>query len=114
MYCEKCTCELKSKKIFQNTIVLIEHVVKCAADLFDIEEKDILGHWRKREVVHARFMAMYFLCFNSKYTLKSIGEYFSGRDHSSVCYSRDEMIKFIHEEPSTRMQYEELVKMINS
>lgn len=42
------------------------------------------GKWRKREWVEARHIAMYMIKKFTTLSLKKIGMYFGGRDHSTV------------------------------
>lgn len=43
---------------------------------------------QKRNVVHARQLAMYFGCLMTKKTLAEIGDYFGGKDHATVLHSK--------------------------
>jgi chromosomal replication initiator protein len=113
MYCEKCTCELKSKQIFEKKIESMKHIVECASNFFNIDEDLILGHWRKREIIFARYMVMYYLYKIGGYTYKSIADYFGNRDHSSVMYAKAEMEKFLEMEPITKIKYDSLTELIN-
>ena len=72
-----------------------EYVVKTVCDYFQINETEIAKKTRKREVVYKRKIAMYFLKKYTFQTLKTIGERFGRRDHTTVIHSlsslQDEM-----------------------
>jgi|GEM_PF-3115651 len=47
---------------------------------------------RKREIVHARQIAMYLLSTRTHLSLKSIGEMFGNMDHTTVIHARDSIL----------------------
>jgi chromosomal replication initiator protein len=55
----------------------------------DVSEDQIRGKTRKREVVRARQIAMYFAKKHTEHSLKDIGLHFGGRDHSTVIYANN-------------------------
>lgn len=63
--------------------VIIEAVSKDSG----ISIFDILRKTRKREIVTARHLCIYFIKEHTDYSLKSIGRFFSGRDHSTVIHA---------------------------
>ncbi len=65
----------------------IEEIQRIACEYFDISEDLIRGKTRKREVVQARQVAMYFSKQLTQHSLKTIGLHFGGRDHSTVIHA---------------------------
>ncbi len=69
------------------TEVNIEYLHKLAAKHFNINPENLLGKTRKKDIVIARQMAMY---LSKKYTnlsLKSIGEYYGKKHHTTVLHA---------------------------
>jgi chromosomal replication initiator protein len=56
-------------------------------DFFDVPYDKLLEKTRKREVVQARQITMYLAKMFTKNSLKTIGEHFGGRDHTTVIHS---------------------------
>ena len=51
-------------------------------------KEDVIGKSRKTEIVEIRHCACYILSINEIGSLKAIGRYFGGRDHSTVINAR--------------------------
>lgn len=65
----------------------IEEILKVVADYFDMKPEAIQAKNRKREIVQARQIAMYFAKKYTKASLSSIGSAIGGKDHSTVLYA---------------------------
>ncbi len=65
----------------------IEDVVKTVCDYFHVEPEKVLTKSRKREFAQCRQISMYVLNTKTRMSLKNIGEYFGGRDHTTVIHS---------------------------
>jgi chromosomal replication initiator protein len=77
------------KKIGKNvkTAITIEDIMRITAEYFGIQENLLLEKTRKKEIVIARQISMYLAKMLTSHTVKSIGLYFGGRDHTTVLYS---------------------------
>lgn len=69
------------------TEVGIDYIQKTVADYFEINLDDLKAKTRKKEIVIARQVAMYFSKEYTNHSLKSIGYHFGGRDHSTVIHA---------------------------
>jgi chromosomal replication initiator protein len=82
-----------AKTIMKNIVKDIENEVgidfiqKTVSDYFDIKTEDLKAKTRKKEIVTARQVAMYFSKEFTNHSLKSIGYHFGGRDHSTVIHA---------------------------
>jgi chromosomal replication initiator protein len=54
-----------------------------------VEEEKLQHKTRKREIVYARQLSMFFILKYTNYTLAEVGEMFGGRDYTTVIHSRD-------------------------
>jgi chromosomal replication initiator protein len=70
-----------------DTEVSIDYIQKTVAEYFHLKTEDLKDKTRKKEVVIARQLAMYFSKEYTNHSLKSIGYHFGGRDHSTVIHA---------------------------
>lgn len=82
-----------AKKVLRNFIktsskeITIETIQKMVCDFYEVPYDRLLEKTRKREVVQARQITMYLAKMFTKNSLKTIGEHFGGRDHTTVIHS---------------------------
>jgi len=82
-----------AKKVLRNFIktsskeITIDTIQKMVCDFFDLPYDRLLQKTRKREIVQARQITMYLSKIFTKNSLKTIGEHFGGRDHTTVIHS---------------------------
>ncbi len=67
--------------------ISIEYIQKLVCEYFEIPVDAVKSKSRKREIVQARQISMYLAKSHTKASLKSIGQFFGGRDHSTVIYA---------------------------
>ncbi|GAB4094519.1 chromosomal replication initiator protein DnaA [Flaviaesturariibacter terrae] len=82
-----------AKKVLRNFVkssskeITIDTIQKMVCDFFEVPYEKLLQKTRKREIVQARQITMYLAKAFTKNSLKSIGEHFGGRDHTTVIHS---------------------------
>ncbi|MDA3614931.1 chromosomal replication initiator protein DnaA [Polluticaenibacter yanchengensis] len=82
-----------AKKVLRNHIktsskeITIENIQKMVCEYFDVGYEKLQQKTRKREIVQARQITMYLAKAFTKNSLKTIGEHFGGRDHTTVIHS---------------------------
>jgi chromosomal replication initiator protein len=82
-----------AKKVLRNHIktsskeITIENIQKMVCEYFDVPFDKLQQKTRKREIVQARQITMYLAKAFTKNSLKTIGEHFGGRDHTTVIHS---------------------------
>lgn len=86
----------------------IDEIQRIACEYFDIPEDLIRGKTRKREVVQARQVAMYFSKQLTQHSLKTIGLHFGGRDHSTVIHANQSVEDHIDTNPKFANMIEEI------
>jgi len=69
-----------------------DQIITVASRYFSIPVEDVKGRRRKKEIVHARHVAMYLIREMTDMTLQAIGAVFN-KDHSSVLTSCDKIKK---------------------
>lgn len=70
-----------------DTEVNIDYIQKTVAEYYDVNARALKDKIRKKEIVMARQVAMYFAKMYTRHSLKAIGMHFGGRDHSTVIHS---------------------------
>jgi chromosomal replication initiator protein len=82
-----------TKKVLRNFIkssskeITIDTIQKMVCDYFNVPYEKLLQKTRKREIVQARQITMFLAKAFTKNSLKTIGEHFGGRDHTTVIHS---------------------------
>jgi chromosomal replication initiator protein len=82
-----------TKKVLRNIIktsskeVTIDAIQKMVCEYYTITYDKLQAKTRKREIVQARQISMFLAKKFTKNSLKTIGEHFGGRDHTTVIHS---------------------------
>lgn len=108
-YCElhktKATLEY-TKQILKDLIekpqrktINVEEIIMAVSSYYNIPNIDLRGKSRKKEIVRPRQIAMYLLRKESGMSFPSIGDHFSGRDHTTAMHACEKIEKLIeHDE----------------
>ena len=105
-----------AKQILKNLVrdidseVGIDYIQKTVSDYFKVPMEDLKAKTRKKEVVIARQVAMYFAKDYTNHSLKSIGYHFGGRDHSTVIHAVQSVNDMIDTNANFRHKMDELKK----
>ncbi len=67
--------------------VSAKKIIRTIAEFYEMNERDILAHSRKKDYVKPRQIAMYLIREELKSSYPSIGDKFSGRDHTTAMHS---------------------------
>lgn len=90
----------------------IETITNEVSLFFKLEVELLKDKTRKREVVQARQVAMYFAKELTNTSLKTIGSYFGGRDHSTVIHAVQTVNDLVDTQRDFRNQVEEIRKRL--
>ncbi len=86
----------------------IEEIQRIACQYFNISEDQVRAKTRKREVVQARQVAMFFSKKLTQHSLKTIGLHFGGRDHSTVIHSCQSVENQMETDPKFREMLDDI------
>jgi chromosomal replication initiator protein len=92
--------------------VSIDYIQKTVSEYFHIKPDDMKDKTRKKEIVIARQLAMYFAKEYTNHSLKSIGYHFGGRDHSTVIHAVQSVNDMYDTDTRFRTSVEELRKKL--
>lgn len=107
-----------AKQILKNIVtdidseVGIDYIQKTVSEYFNIPQDDLKAKTRKKEIVIARQVAMYFSKDYTNHSLKSIGHHFGGRDHSTVIHAVQSVNDMIDTNAKFRYSIDELKKKL--
>lgn len=105
-----------AKQTLQNIVqdieteVGIDYIQKYISDYFKVNVESLRAKTRKKEIVIARQVAMYFAKEYTNHSLKVIGYHFGGRDHSTVIHA----IQTVNDIMDTDKKFAETIKDIES
>ncbi len=102
-------------KFVKNTAreVSIEYIQKVVCDYFDLPIELMKSKTRKREVVQARQIAMYFAKKMTKSSLANIGAHCGGKDHATVLHACRTVNNLSETDKSFRSYLEDLEKKLS-
>lgn len=95
-----------------DTEVGIDFIQKTVAEYFGVRVDDLKDKTRKKEIVIARQVAMYFCKDYTQHTLKTIGDYFGGRDHTTVIHAVQTVNDMMDLNAKFKAEVEELKKKL--
>lgn len=96
------------QKILSDTIqhkkkLSLTDIVEIITDFYHVSQDDLTKKGRKKEVAHPRQIAMYIMRTELETPLSTIGEFFGGRDHTTVLHA----VEKITREKETRLRIKE-------
>lgn len=101
-------------KFVKNTAreVSIDYIQKVVCDYFDLPIEMLKSKTRKREVVQARQISMYFSKKMTKSSLASIGAHCGGKDHATVLHACRTVTNLSETDKQFRVYLEDLEKKL--
>lgn len=98
------------KRISRN--IRIDNIIEVVSKYFNLEKRKIIEKNRRKELILPRQICMYLATELTTLGLESIGEYFSGRDHSTIIYARDSIKKLVKSDDSYKKILNNIKKML--
>ena len=96
-----------------NCIHTTESIANIVSEYYQVSIEDMQAKTRKREKTEARQIAMYLAKKFTKDSLKTIGNFFGGRDHTTVIHSRQIVKDLMDTDPIYRHNVLRLKNLIN-
>ncbi len=107
-----------AKQILKNFVknntreISIEYIQKLVCDYFTIPVEQVKSKTRKREIVQARQISMFYAKDLTKSSLKTIGMHFGGRDHSTVIHACQTVNDLMETDKKFKSDIDEIGKRI--
>ena len=101
-------------KLIKNTKreISIDYIQKVVCNYFNIGVDQLQSKTRKREIVQARQVAMFFSKSLTKSSLASIGTQIGGKDHATVLHACKTVNNLIETDKRFRLQIDEIEKKL--
>jgi chromosomal replication initiator protein len=101
-------------KLIKNTKreISIDYIQKVVCNYFNIPIEQIQSKTRKREIVQARQVAMFFSKSLTKASLATIGTQIGGKDHATVLHACKTVNNLIETDKRFRIQIDEIEKKL--
>jgi chromosomal replication initiator protein len=101
-------------KLIKNTKreISIDYIQKVVCSYFNIGVEQLQSKTRKREIVQARQVAMYFSKSLTKSSLATIGTQIGGKDHATVLHACKTVNNLIETDKRFRLQIDEIEKKL--
>ena len=97
----------------QNNEISISKIVDVTCDYFGIKKSDICGKKKTKELVEPRQLAMYIVTYIlPDVPLATIGQFFGGRDHTTVIHARDKIQQKILDDPIYKKRVEDIKNLV--
>lgn len=87
-------------------VTSVKKIAEMVAEFYNITTDDLIKQSRKKEYVKPRQIAMYLIRKELDSSFPSIGEYFGGRDHTTVMHAVDKIQKLIEEKHGFKQEVE--------
>lgn len=94
--------------------VSIDEIQKVVADFFKISIEEMNSRSRKRDIVQARQIAMYFAKKYTPFSLTMIGQHIGNKDHATVLHSCKIVNDLLETDKKFRQYIEDMDKKIQS
>ena len=118
LYGEKITINVAQKTISdilnndQPPPLTVEKIIDEVAHTFGVSSDDIRSAKRNSNISNARQIAIYAVREITNLSMKSIGDEFGGRDHSTIVYAINQIEKNMSKDPNLKSTVEDIIKNI--
>ncbi len=92
--------------------ITIEMIQRLVAEFFNLKITDLRAKRRSQSIARPRQIAMYLVRNLTGHSLPEIGEYFGGRDHTTVLHAFNKIEKEVGTNPRTKSVVDELVGLL--
>lgn len=92
----------------------VNKIVDAVCEHYHVQVEDVLGASRRRELVLARQVSMYFLQHLGKVTVNRIGRLMGGRDHATVKHGIEKIVAAQQQSKDFHRELKELQRTIMS
>ena len=104
---------LRDSSSNQSSEVNMNKIVDITCDYFGVKFTDVCGKKKTKELVEPRQMAMYLITvILPEIPLATIGQFFGGRDHTTVIHARDKLQQKIADDANTKKKSEDIKNLV--
>ncbi|MBP5405325.1 MAG: chromosomal replication initiator protein DnaA [Clostridia bacterium] len=104
---------LRDSSSNQSNEVNMNKIVEITCDYFGVKFADICGKKKTKELVEPRQLAMYLITvILPEIPLATIGQFFGGRDHTTVIHARDKLQQKIADDANAKKKAEDIKNLV--
>lgn len=92
--------------------ITADMIQKVVTNYFGLHLSDLKSKNRSKNIVYSRQIAIFLMRSLTNYSLKEIGGYFGGKDHTTILHSCNKIEKEIKENKNSKLLIDELTKEI--
>lgn len=107
-----CQEALKDYRVQECDEITVDEIVDCTCKYYNANKADVLGKKKNKEVVTPRQVAIYLINEFMNIPLAAIGEYFGGREHTTIMHARDKISAQIATDPKIKTAVNDIKAMI--
>jgi chromosomal replication initiator protein len=98
----------------QDKLVTIENIIKTVSDYYKVKVSDIISKGRSRSIARPRQMAMALAKELTNHSLPEIGDFFGGRDHTTIIHGCKKVKELIVSDKEFAQDYSNLLRTLTS
>jgi chromosomal replication initiator protein len=103
---------LRDLLMVQERAVSLPNILKLVGDYFQLRQSDLLSKKRTRSVARPRQMGMALAKELTEHSLPEIGDFFGGRDHTTVLHACRVVAELRGVDPRTREDWDKLLRAL--
>ena len=84
----------------KNKQITFDDIIQVTSDYFKIKKEEFFTKKRTQNIAYPRQIAMYLCREMADFSYPRIGEFFGGRDHTTVIHAYEKIVKKIKEDPN--------------
>ena len=104
--------EALQDEVTEKSAIGVDDILDAVSKYFSQPKDDITGKKKNKEFVEPRQVAIYLITELTDLPLKSIGNYFSGKDHTTIMHARDKIAESLKTNMRTKTAIEDLKSII--
>src|SRR4029078_11715924 len=85
-------------------VTSVKKIAESVAEFYNISMEDLIKQSRKKEYVKPRQIAMYLIRKELDNSFPSIGDFFGGRDHTTVIHAVEKVERLMQEKDSFKQE----------
>lgn len=103
---------LKDEIDNKSGLLTIDSIVDSVCDYFNVDKLDLKGKKKTKQLTEPRQIAIYLISDLLSVPLVTIGDYFGGRDHSTMIHARDKISSLIETNTCYKSYIKDLTDII--
>lgn len=92
--------------------VTADRITECVCRYYNVKKEDLVGKKKTKEIVEPRQVCFYLITDMLALPLKTIGEMFGGRDHTTIMHARDKVAEKMQTNQKTKVEVSDIKDMI--